>query len=335
MSDASVAASSFPGESGSIPLAPTRFHVSVTPWRQEFYKAVGDAVFQLNTIIVGLEQIAKGHVDHDLSINWPVPINLRAAADQSRHLALSGVLLLIHSRFENYITQVARDALWPFDDSSRQIILKSSKKQISPKKFVDYSVFERTRVLMDVAGCFDEIALGFVDAGTTWRNTIVHQRADSHMDSVARGYLKQNALAIRTTHSGIDVDRMIESLEKGSKSLPTLKETTTIIAFLIRAVDTIDNAFVAHVFSKDDAVQAYAIATVKKHAQANLRSFLNAHIVGNKKCRARLRQILIDGGFRDGDGLTGHVGAENILGMASLPRSDFLRAFEIEEPQKQ
>jgi hypothetical protein len=324
------APSSFPGQLGSIPLAPTHFVVKATRARQSFYRSSGDAIFHLNTAIVGLEQIAAGHFQHELTIKWPVPRDRRAAANQSRQLLLSGALLLNHSSFESYVQEIARDPLLPIDSETRGKIRKQvPKKNSQTNKTEMYSVFERTQLLMSALDIDDEVALAFVDAATVWRNYIVHKRANRKMDSSARGFLNKHADSISETHAGIDVRRMVKSLEEDANR-PTLKETTTMIAFLIRTVGKIDEAFVKQVFTCESQVEAYALRIIVSKAQNGAKPFMKAHAAGKKKCRARLRQILIENGLREGAAAKAAVEAQHILRFAEMSRVDILKAFSLD-----
>ncbi len=325
VSDLSDAADSFPGQLGSIPLAPTRMFVQRTPARQSFNRYCGDAVFQLNTAIVGLEQIAAGSTQHNLTIKWPVPTDLRSAANQSRRLLLGGVLILVHSRFDSYLQETGNDRKLQAEPDTRRKICKQIQKSTGSGKSEMYSVFERSKLLMAALGSIDEAALAFVDAASVWRNSIVHKNAHHKLNPIARGYFNRHAASISNTHAGIDVQKLVGHLESGG-SYPTLKEATTMIAFLIKAVAIIDNAFIASAFATEAQLESYAIELLRDEARENPKSLLQAHAAGKRKFRARLLNVLSNGGFRVGGEERPSISSDRILTFADMSRKDLQEA---------
>jgi hypothetical protein len=232
--------------------------------------------------------------------------------------------MMVHAAFESYLSTIGRCDLLPIDDYQRRLI---TKQQITADGKLP-SVSDRVKLLMSTLGVDDDIAHAFVEVATVWRNRLIHPRAEPKLHSAVRGVLKRHASEIAQSHAGIDTRLLVSNLE--SAKYPTLKETTTIIAFLISTVTFIDGHFLSTAFPTEESAELYASTVLTADAQRNSRSFMLAHAAGPKKCLARLSQILIEAGFRKvSDKAGGSFPVSRVLDWVHRSRSDFAQTFAL------
>ncbi|RUU89388.1 hypothetical protein EOB59_19135 [Mesorhizobium sp. M7A.F.Ca.MR.176.00.0.0] len=186
----------------------------------------------LNTAVVGLDAVEKGHAKPEtLNISWS-PRDRVAAARKSRRFVLEAVLVRV------------AEALFEFVLSMAQL------PRFKPVRSAWNSNTSRAEKLGDVAA----EALGsenYLVAGATllihWRNRVVHPRSRASLTRQQIERLRAASGEIEQSFAGLSVDRLLNDFEIGQ---PTLKDISSLIAMSIRTAREVDKA--ANFLSNED-----------------------------------------------------------------------------------
>jgi hypothetical protein len=219
------------GGVGSSPNGATSKSIQSQPLHA-FLNDVGEAVFSLNTIVVGLDAVETGHQKPaSLDISWN-PDDRVAAARKSRKFALEAVLVRAAEALQQYILAVTRlprfqdlRSKWDGDTSAAEKFRQTAKR-LSPN---DHLVSGATLLIH-------------------WRNRVVHAGSRARLSASDKTLLQESEAAIAEKYKGLNVDRLLAHFEEGR---PTLKDVSSLIAISINLIRKLDSA-VYHEFGKDD-----------------------------------------------------------------------------------
>lgn len=209
------------GSAGSNPDAITK-HPSATQPLRDFLSETGEAVAHLNTIVVGLDAVEKGHKKpKGLNISW-APKDHKAAAMKARSFAVEAALQKSSEALKEYIHSIASferlDVVrhkWTGSTTSAEKISDIAEHLLDEHDF------------LHVGACLL----------VHWRNHIVHKRSNADLNSVQKSLLERKKLTIRSEFSGLDTTKLLDDFYKGH---PTLKDVSTLITFSIRLVRKLD-----------------------------------------------------------------------------------------------
>lgn len=191
---------------------------------RDFLGAVGEAVANLNTTVIGLDAVESGHQKPaSLDISWS-PHDRIAAARKARRFVLEAVLVRV------------AEALWVFALATAQLPRFDS---IRGKWNGNTPRAER---LGDVAaatlGTESHLAAGAILL-IHWRNRAIHPHSRASLTPQQKKVLLASAEEIQQKFAGLSVDRLLEDFEAGR---PTLKEISSLISMSITMVRQVDSA---------------------------------------------------------------------------------------------
>jgi hypothetical protein len=237
--------------------------ITQTPALRRYFDLVGNATYLINTAIVGLEQIARGHMEKptELTISWTPPKNGRQAADQSRTFILSSTLILTITACDSYLSDIAKVPWLVLSSKDRSILTKA---ETNPGKQA-YSIRERIEILLvatapgQLSNEQRKIGTAALELATLWRNAIVHAASSTReLSPESEATLITFAETLHETNGGIDVPLMLHNF-KTSSSRPVLKEATTLVALVSRLLRSIDTALITNAIQDHDAMLRVAL----------------------------------------------------------------------------
>lgn len=186
--------------------------------------SVGQAVTNLNTAIVGLDAVEKGHEKPEaLSISWN-PSDRVAAARKSRRFLVEAVLVHVAEALSEFVITTAR---LPRYSSVRSAWDNNTSRA---EKLVDLAT--------EALGSDDYLVAGAALL-IHWRNRVVHPRSQASLTPQQEKKLRAASDEIASTFAEISIDRLLKDFEAG---LPTLKDVSSLIAMSIRLARKVDNA---------------------------------------------------------------------------------------------
>ncbi len=193
---------------------------------------IGEAVVCLNTVVVGLDAVEKGHEKPEtLDISWS-PADSRAAARKSRKFIVEAVLVRVFEALFNHCQTIC--VLPRFGEVSKQWDSNTTR---ATKIWTTYQ---------NVLG--DHYLVSSATLVAHWRNRIVHPKSNARLDSSQKGPLRQAEQEIAENYKGLKVDCLLCHFEEGR---PTLKDVSSLIAMAINLARKVD-AKIASTLAKDD-----------------------------------------------------------------------------------
>ena len=228
--------------------------------------SVGSATYRLNTILVGLQQVAGGaDKTEGLHVSWskPSPDKARQVADQARIFACSAALTFAYDGFDSFIRAIVREDWLLFSDRTREIATKSVTK---PGK-VAYSMAERFEVVAQELNIVNPLNTAAVELFTKWRNVIVHDREDSKrgISTISEETLSSSADYFHTKYSHLDIRLALKNFK--ARKMPVPKEATSLIALSQNVARTIDEAAVKRVSLTSTDFENATLTILRQHYQ--------------------------------------------------------------------
>lgn len=232
-------------------------------------KEIGEAVFNLNTLVVGLDAVEKGHEKPDgLDISWD-PVDRRIAARKSRKFMLESILVRVSEAIGQYVSVIS---MLP-----RLSVVRSNWTS-------NTSGADRARDVFTYA-----LGKSFLVPGSMllmhWRNRIIHRRSNAALNAKEKFLLRRSEEEIVAKYKNLSVDRLLCHFEEGR---PTLKDVSSLIAMSINAARKADRIIQAP-RDKDDLdallnyyklvplLQRVAAETVPEKLTAALRRVFQAN----------------------------------------------------------
>ncbi len=187
-----------------------------------FVKSVGDAVYSLNTICVGLDAVSKGDVEkpEDLTISWESS-DYKQSAISARSFAVRSALVFVEEALLEYFKYISNCPDQPTK------IISAVKSDGAAKKIEKLS-----SQVSNLEPYWAPIVILLV----RWRNQVVHN-SNTSLSPVFRKILTDNIDVISSRHAAIDIAKTLSNFD--SKKI-TLKDFTTMIAVTIRYVRKLD-----------------------------------------------------------------------------------------------
>lgn len=218
------------GGAGSTPDSTTKHN-----WKQQPLSAllsdIGESVASLNTVVVGLDAVEKGHEKPEgLDISWS-PKDRRAAARKARKFVVEAVLVRVFESIFAHMNLVA--SLPRFAD----------KKQGWDDKGRAQKIWD---VYRDLLG--ETYLLSAVVLICHWRNRIVHPGSNAKLNNHQKSLLQGNEEEIAREYKGLSVDCLLCHFEEGR---PTLKDVSVLIAMAIRLARLVDEKLSCQLTKED------------------------------------------------------------------------------------
>jgi hypothetical protein len=216
---------------------------------------IGEAVAALNTAVVGLDAVEKGHEKPQaLDVSW-APENKQAAARKARKFIIDAVLIRVFEALYEHTLLIAR-----------------LPRLSAAKKNWDGNTSHATQI-WDIY----EALLGktyLVSAAVLlchWRNRIVHFNSNAKLQAFQKRLLQENELDIAKSYKGLSVDRLLGHFEE---KRPTLKDVSVLIAMTLNLAREADQKLSSDLTKEDfDAWLDYfdlkdAIAKVERETKS-------------------------------------------------------------------
>lgn len=211
------------GSAGSNPDVAVN-NLSATQPLRNFLNETGEAVAHLNTIIVGLDAVEKGHQKPEgINISWS-PHDRKVAAIKARRFAIEAALQKSTAALKEYISAISKLEVleaarrsWDKDTSSTDRIASVSSHLLGKE---DY---------LHIGACLL----------VHWRNRIVHKRSKAELTPKQKRFFSHASSEIERNFGGLKVDRLFEDF---STNRPTLKDISSLITFTIRLVRKLDGS---------------------------------------------------------------------------------------------
>lgn len=217
---------------GSTPDGATSPLASPIQPLRDFLVAVGEAVANLNTAVVGLDAVEKGYQKPGtLNISWN-PQDRVAAARKSRRFVLEASLVRVAEALSEFVWATAQ---LPRFTRCRSAWNNNTSRA---EKLADVAV--------EALGSESHLIAGAALL-IHWRNRVVHPRSRASLTSQQMKKLRAVSGAIEQNFAGLSVERLLTDFEAGR---PTLKDISSLIAMSIRLAREVDNA--VNVLSNDD-----------------------------------------------------------------------------------
>lgn len=211
------------GGAGSIPDG-----ITIKKWQSQplsvLLSEIGEAVAVLNTSVVGLDAVEKGHKKPDsLDISW-APDDPVSAARKARKFVIESVLVRVF------------EAL--FEHSNTISSLSRFSSIVESWKDKDTSRADRIwEIYTAVLG--DDYLVSAAVLTCHWRNRIVHPRSKAKLNSTQKSLLRGNEIDIASEFKNVDVDCLLCHF---MENRITLKDASVLIAMLIRMARKVDEA---------------------------------------------------------------------------------------------
>jgi hypothetical protein len=196
-----------------------------------FLRSVGDAVYSLNTICIGLNAVSRGGIEKpdDLTISWDTN-DPKQTSMQARSFAVRSSLVFVEEALLEYFKYLSNCPEQP------PKIVTAVNADGTAKKVEELS----TQV-----PSLESYWMPMVVLLVRWRNQVVHNSKTS-LSSNLRKTLLENADVIKDRHAAIDIAQTLSNLD--ARKI-TLKDFTTLISVTIRYVRHLDQKLAPHITS--------------------------------------------------------------------------------------
>lgn len=202
-----------------------------------FKNSIGGASFLLNTIVVGLDAVEKGHQKPaSVKVKWE-PKDPATAARQARKFAIESFIIRAAESLKAY--QAAISKLPQFSEAKST--WNGGTSAVEKLRDIARSVLGKDSFL---------VASGMLLIA--WRNQIVHDDIVK-LSSVERNLLRDNNAIIASRYADLDIDRLLVHV---IESRPTLKDASSLIAMSINLVNALDE----DIYDNIDAEGARSLA---------------------------------------------------------------------------
>lgn len=265
-------------DGGSTPPGPQEdlqvFAISRTDALQRFQRSLGGSTLYINTVAVALEVVSGDpslaeEAAKKLNLGWQAPSDVKASSleglatrlhlpageqrmrqltAQARTFVLRSVLTSAIDALDVYLGSVARLSWLNF---SNEMVLVCTKAK-TPLGGRAYSISDRCEALCNELELTEVLKLlPLVALASRWRNALVHfDDADFKLDSKDRSALKSNFATFNK--AGFDVITTIDRFDQ--KKPPTLKDVTTLLAYMQDICGSIDSSAIRRVAGSADDV---------------------------------------------------------------------------------
>jgi hypothetical protein len=187
-----------------------------------FLLTVGDAVYSLNTICVGLSGLGTGLIEKpdDLTITWETS-NPKHAAIKARQYAVKSSLVFVEEALLQYISYLSQNPA--LDVGFR-------------KSLAVEGAAEKVRNLSKEANFPEEYWSPIIVLLVRWRNQVVHG-SKSRLKEIEVQALIRNKDKIYEAQSKTNIEETLQNFDAGRI---TLKDVSTMIAVTIKTLRYVD-----------------------------------------------------------------------------------------------
>lgn len=212
------------GSAGSSPDGVTIRSKSHSEPCRHLLRDVGNAVFFLNTVVVGLDAVEIGHKKPEtLNVSWQ-PRDRKIAARKARRFVLESVIVRVSAAIGQFALAL-----------SKLPRFNASRKAWNRNTNLSEKVSSISRKLLEENDYLIPSVLLLVH----WRNRIVHPNSNASLKLHQRRTLMNNKDLIAKRYSGLNVSELLDHFERRT---PTLKDVSSLISMTIRFARKMDSA---------------------------------------------------------------------------------------------
>jgi hypothetical protein len=299
---------------------------------------IGGSTYRLNTVLVGLEEIAAGGGGAGaVAVTWPkpkTPERARQAANQARIFACASALVLGADVFDSFLREFASEEWLGFAMETQAIATKAKTR---PKEEGGaYSMAERAEALCTDLGLEDPIRIAALDLLATWRNVVAHSSdRRTRLTADRRGTLTD---AGSREYFHFDIALALKNFE--GRRVPVSKEVTHLVAIAVNFSRQIDESAIRRAAPTPDKMFAAAEQMLREYfrasserARAPWSELADAWQGGGTRRRNMLQKFLANVGIAETQTPVSAPLPERFMEETmSLSRDDFARRFEIARP---
>jgi len=211
---------------------------------KKFLENVGYAIHALNTICVGLNNIAAGDVEKpdDLVITWK-PKDLKNSSLISRAFAIKSTYVFLAEATYEYMNYVKHTFI----------------SESNLEEYNELQNSEKVEKVFSVVSLENKYRLVMMKLLVHTRNRIVHNRSKADLSSRERDILKESKDIIYTNHSNLIVDDLLLHFDKNEFTLKDVSSHTANTIFMLREIDKL---FIQKISSKKviiDLINEYSV----------------------------------------------------------------------------
>jgi hypothetical protein len=319
--------------------------ISRTKPFRDYQGRVGNAIYLINTIAVGLELVAEGgEKPSPFHIKWQRPSDPRQTANRARTFALVAIMNLAFDSFDVYLRNLGRLPWLPVPPEVGKVLRKDGSKAGGK----DYSEAERSENLIEHLGKEDPGGLiAMLDLSAKWRTKLVHAEADPDIIKRRADELLSREEVFARNYAGLSVSKLLANFRAHAN--PTLKEATSLIAASMNLARFMDEAVISAAAADEKGMltiaqtilSAYLLIPGKQsseatqdHQDAGLRPSAVFKETWSSDHDSRIRKLiglLRKGGMTDSpDGMSATLDSHFLEELASMSRDkafDFLNGF--------
>ena len=210
------------GSAGSIPDGVKIDETPTSQPLQLLLRDIGEAVFALNTAVVGLDAVEKGHPKPEtLSVSW-TPRCRKTAARKSRKFLLESVLVRVSATITEFVSALS----------------KLPRFEVTREKWQNYTkVSKRISMIATTVLDEDDYLIPGVVLLVHWRNRIVHPNSNANLKHHEEQNLLRNEGIISERYDGLKTTKLLKHF---SDQRPTLKDTSSLISMTINLARKLD-----------------------------------------------------------------------------------------------
>ena len=231
-----------------MPLAISRSK----PFRR-LLSRIGSSTYRLNTVLVGLENIAAGAGQTGaVAVRWTKPGSTEKAkevANQARIFACAGALVLAADVFDCFLRDFAREEWLGFTPETQAIATKARTRP--SEQGGEYSLAERAAAICNEMDIVEPIKVAAMDFLAKWRNVVVHSSdRRTRISNSTRDILTEAAAHFYAKYAHLDIGLALRNFD--GRKVPVPKEVTTLIAIAVNFSRQLDKSAIRRVASNSD-----------------------------------------------------------------------------------
>jgi hypothetical protein len=200
----------------------------------------------LNTVVVGLDAVEKGHQKPDeMYISWD-PQDRRVAARLARKFTVEAFIVRVAESLKSYVKTVSK--------------LPQFKSLSEKWQHCDIGAADKLGDICKAIGTDENYLVSAGKLLIRWRNKVAHISVNNLNPTDANNLLK-SAEEISNQYAGLEIDRLIVHMKEGR---PTIKDVSSLISMAINLADMIDKSAYSSLTKEDVLVLAQHYGIVEK-----------------------------------------------------------------------